>query len=71
MRTILCLALSLALFCLLVFGGSALPDAPLPPGRLTAWWGLLFPGLFSAPVPGQEGVTFVWPVLDSLLRLFA
>ena len=71
MRSIFCLLLTFMLMAGLMLGGS-MPDAlPLPPGRSAAWWGLLFPGLFSQPVRLDERVTFTWPLLDYLRGFFA
>ena len=68
MRDILCVLLSMILFCSCVFAGGALKAPLSPPGREAAWWGLLFPGLFSG---GGDSVTFDWPVLRHIARLFA
>ena len=68
MRDILCVVLSLILFCACVFAGGA-PRAVLPPAmRESAWWGLLFPGFYTE---GGDKVTFDWPVLRRIARLFA
>ena len=67
MRSVLCFLLSLALLFSLILAGSA-PQAPaLPAGRQSAWWGLLFPGLFG--LDGSETVTFSWPLLERVLGL--
>ncbi|MBQ9299312.1 MAG: hypothetical protein IJ214_02260 [Clostridia bacterium] len=68
MRDILCVLLSLILFCSCVFAGGLPQAALLPPGREAAWWGLLFPGLFPG---GGDSVIFDWPVLRRIAGLFA
>ena len=68
MRSILCLLLSLSLLFSLIFAGSV-PEVPaLPAGHLTAWWGLLFPGLFG--MDGDERVTFSWPIVEYIVGVF-
>ncbi|MBQ9196950.1 MAG: hypothetical protein IJ157_06865 [Clostridia bacterium] len=68
MRDLLCVLLSLILFCSCVFAGS-LPERSLPPkARQSAWWSLLFPGFFQG---GGNSVTFDWPLLRRIARLFA
>lgn len=69
MREMLCLLLSITLLWGLVFAGGMPEALPLPPGRPSAWWGLLFPGLFSAPAEEDERVTFAWPLWETLVRL--
>ncbi len=69
MRGLMCMLLSVILFCALIFGGS-LPAAALPlPGRDAAWWGLLCPAFFGECTVSEE-VIFTWPVLDWFMGLF-
>ena len=68
MRSVLCFVLSLTLLFSLIFAGSAPRGPPCPPARVSAWWGLLFPGLFG--LGGHETVTFSWPVLQRVLGFF-
>lgn len=68
MRSVLCFLLSLTLLFSLIFAGSAPQGPALPPARVSAWWGLLFPGLFG--LDGGETVTFSWPVLQRVLGFF-
>ena len=68
MRSVLCFLLSLTLLFSLIFAGSAPQGPVLPPARVSAWWGLLFPGLFG--LDGHETVTFSWPVLLRVLGFF-
>ena len=70
MRNALSLLMSLVLFCTLVIGGSVPQALPTPAYRVRAWWGLLYPGLFSLPAGDGEGVTFTWPLLEYLVGLF-
>ena len=65
MRDILCVLLSMILFCSCVFAGG-LPRA-LPPGRQAAWWGLLFPGAFTLRDNGGDSITFDWPILRRVI----
>ena len=68
MRALLCFLLSLSLLFSLIFAGSAPQTTALPPGRPTAWWGLLFPGLWG--LDGNETVTFSWPVIEHIVSWF-
>ena len=68
MREILCFVLSVVLMVTLVLAGSLPGEKALPAGRSTAWWGLLFPGLFG--LDGGDTVTFSWPILQRVLGLF-
>ena len=63
MRFAVCLLLSFVL----LFTLSTL-DAPAHP-RLNAWWGLLFPQMFIQP-DGSERVTFTWPLVTRIIRLW-
>lgn len=67
MRAVLCFILSLSLLFSLIFVGSAPRQPALPAGRVSAWWGLLFPGLFG--LDGDEKVTFSWPLLERMGRI--
>ena len=68
MRDVLCVLLSLILFCSCVFAGGLPGQAILPPGRDAAWWGLLFPGFYAGE---GDSVTFTWPILRRIAALFA
>ncbi len=69
MRDAMCFLLTMILFFSCLYAGGA-PEA-LPPARQSAWWGLLFPGLFARPGGGDgDGVTFVWPLLREVWGFF-
>ena len=63
MKGIICMLLSVLLFCLLICA------AELPPARQSAWWSLICPGMLGKP-DGTERVTFVWPALTWLRGIF-
>ncbi len=63
MRGAICILLSF----MLLFTLSTCP--PPANARLSAWWGLLFPQMFAIP-DGSERVTFEWPLVMRVFRLF-
>lgn len=64
MRDVFCMLLALTLLFTLTLAASR---PALPPGREAAWWGLLFPDLWGGE---GETVTFSWPLLHRVLRVF-
>ena len=64
MRDTLRALLALCLVCLIVFACAASAGRPAGP-RVSAWWGLLFPGLFAP----DEPVIFTWPLVEQVMRL--
>lgn len=68
MRDAMCFLLTMILLFSCLYAGGT-PEA-LPPARQSAWWGLLFPGLFAQPSDGGDGVTFVWPLLRQVWGFF-
>lgn len=67
MKGVICMLLSVLLFCLLICAAE-LPPAALP-ARQCAWWSLICPGMLGKP-DGTERVTFVWPALTWLRGIF-
>jgi len=66
----MCILLAILLLAALLLGASQ-PPAALPAAQMRAWWGLLCPWLFGAPAQGEsDSVTFAWPLIDRLLRLW-
>ena len=63
MRGAICILLSFML--LFTLSASDVPERT----RLSAWWGLLFPQMFSVP-DGSERVVFEWPLVMRVFRLF-